>query len=521
MVFMKSYSKLFGIIVLLAMIGLVMVGCGEDPKDGLNAGNTNNTNNNPSTENPVDTSIVYLRASRWGTTANETSWNSKGVFKLSDFYAGTLTQYAHYEITMSGEVDTNLTNLSIMFYDASNTDWVEMGNWPAAHSITSGSFSKEWFLPLLPNANTALDPSDIVVEISTENRLDDSTAVDTLMATISDFSITIKSVDTDSFFSGTWVDTLSDVDQIMTFTGNTWTAQLVETSEFISRGTWTVQGNKLITTTTHGAPPPTATAEELTKLSTEVTAEYAYMFVLKNVIMLTDENNVIRYYNKWEMPEYGNPQSINIASAPGCIVKVTNTPSAINSNDYTSVSSMTSITEAASGSPVYVIVIPESESDRIQLFPLTISGVPANNISYHDRFRNTYGPIQGAIYTFTMPDEDITINAEAAIAPVTVNGTVSLTMTSGSLGSNEQNGLSIDFMVNEIPGSSIAGAHVPNALDTTANWSIQCIPNTTYIIQGRVRLDTDQWVMKNIGTITLDNSGNVTSGSTTLSAVFP
>jgi hypothetical protein len=49
MVFMKSYSKLLGIIVLLAMIGLVMVGCGEDPKDGLNAGNTNNTNNNPST----------------------------------------------------------------------------------------------------------------------------------------------------------------------------------------------------------------------------------------------------------------------------------------------------------------------------------------------------------------------------------------------------------------------------------------------------------------------------------------
>ena len=219
--------------------------------------------------------------------------------------------------------------------------------------------------------------------------------------------------------------------------------------------------------------------------------------------------------------ETDNGNSINIAPSPGCTIKVTNIESNINYNDYNSVLSMASINSAIPGSTIYVVIIPTSNANRIKLFPLTITGVFDANIYYHSRFYNTYGPIEGAIYRITMPSQDITISAEPAIAPVTVNGTVSLAITSGALGAGENDGLSIDFMVDSIPGSSIAGSHVPNALNTTANWSIQCIPDITYNIQGRVRMSDDEWLMKTIGTITLDSGGNVISGSTELSAAFP
>jgi hypothetical protein len=160
-------------------------------------------------------------------------------------------------------------------------------------------------------------------------------------------------------------------------------------------------------------------------------------------------------------------RSITIGSAPDCVIKVTDTESNIDYNNYNSVNTLSSITSAPQGSTVYVAILPQNPATRlIRLNPLTVTGVPSGSIAYCNRFTNTYGPIFGAVYRFTVPAQDITISAPgAAVSPVTVTGTVSLTLNGGlTLASTENGGLSIDFSTAGFESTSLAGTHVNNVL---------------------------------------------------------
>jgi hypothetical protein len=218
-------------------------------------------------------------------------------------------------------------------------------------------------------------------------------------------------------------------------------------------------------------------------------------------------------------------RSISIGAAPDCVIKVTGTESAIDYSHYNSVNTMTSITSAPEGSTIYVAILPQNPAVHlIRLNPLTVTGVSSGDIAYHKRFTDTYGPIFGAVYRLTVPAQDITVSAPgAAVAPVTVTGTVSLTLDGGvSLAPTENGGLSIDLSTAGFENQSLAGTHVDNVLGNgNVPWSITCIPDLTYTVQARIRKSDNTWLSKDLSPITLDSGGNVASGSTALHAVFP
>jgi hypothetical protein len=86
MVSMKNYSKLLGIIVMLTVIGLVMAGCGPDPKADLFVSSTNDT-----TANDVPTLGITGTAVSSSSSAVATAEIAGGKIKITSVSAGTAT----------------------------------------------------------------------------------------------------------------------------------------------------------------------------------------------------------------------------------------------------------------------------------------------------------------------------------------------------------------------------------------------------------------------------------------------
>jgi len=192
-----------GILIVILVFGITVVGCDTDLTDEETA---SAENSNQSSNNEKDTFYynktkkeLYLRAQ------SSVVMNTGDGLKLQDFFTGTLKKYTWYTLQASGTVDVSITGLYCMFFDK---NWTQIGS-SGQTSISSVPFNIT-FLVLTRN-NTDLNPDQVILQFQSSITIPDNIPDGTLIATISNFLMTITEEDksnrtVDPQIIGKWVD---------------------------------------------------------------------------------------------------------------------------------------------------------------------------------------------------------------------------------------------------------------------------------------------------------------------------
>ena len=146
--------------------------------------------------NPSD-GKVYFRVGRFD-NGPEINSNTRVDLLLKDYFSGTLENGKYYTVTISGNLDKAINQLTLMFYLWQDWLWDDNNvgswdSWETIHaSIPAGKFTQS-FKILIRDDITIKPGQDIIVHFAYGGRADfDKLENDTITATISNFKMTIN-----------------------------------------------------------------------------------------------------------------------------------------------------------------------------------------------------------------------------------------------------------------------------------------------------------------------------------------